>query len=254
MKPQTLLKELGLTAKETNLYLALLTAGRSTPTSLSKTTGINRATVYSVAKGLISKGLITEDTSGKTLYFVALPLSSLEQLIEKPRRELEEKEELVTQTINQLSLISAKEAYPVPNIRFIQEDSLNNFLYENIRKWQRATLAYDGVVWGFQDESFAETYRDWIAYGWRTKESKDPRYIVRHLTNMSSFEKGMKKFSNRFIQFLTDVDFTSTVWVAGDYLAMVVTKQHPYYLVEIQDKTLAHNMREVLQTLWNKNK
>ena len=64
----------------------------------------------------------------------------------------------------------------------------------------------------------------------------------------------MKNFSNRVIQFLTDVDFTSTVWVAGDYLAMVVTKQHPYYLVEIQDKTLAHNMREVLQTLWNKNK
>ncbi len=254
MAVQNSLKAIGLNDKEIKVYLALLKSGKATPSALAKTTGINRATVYSVAKSLISMGIVAEDLSGKTLYFVPLAISSLEQIVERPRRELKEKEVFIKKAIDELSLISAGQSYPVPKIRFIAEDTLKDFLYANIRKWQSAALKGDGAVWGFQDSSFAEAYKNWIAYGWQTKESKDKRYIVRHLTNMSSFEKGMKKYPNRQIKFLKEMDFTSTIWVAGDYLAMVVTKQHPFYLVEIHDKTLAHNMREVLRTLWEKSK
>lgn len=41
--------------------------------------------------------------------------------------------------------------------------------------------------------------------------------------------------------------FTATVWVGGDYLVMVSTREEPHYLVEIHDATLAQNMREVFK-------
>jgi hypothetical protein len=31
---------------------------------------------------------------------------------------------------------------------------------------------------------------------------------------------------------------------------MAMTRQHQFYLVEIHDAMLAHNMREVFKTLW----
>ncbi len=44
--------------------------------------------------------------------------------------------------------------------------------------------------------------------------------------------------------------FTATTWVCGDYLILVSTAQHPHYLVQINDKILAHNMREVFKGIW----
>ena len=57
----------------------------------------------------------------------------------------------------------------------------------------------------------------------------------------------------RDIRFSHDVDFTSSVWVGGEYLVMIVTKQHPFYLLEIHDATLSHNMREVFKKMWRES-
>ncbi len=62
---QDILKEFDFSQKETGLYLAILQQGKVTPTDLAKITGINRTTVYSVAKELIKKGVVAEDLCGK---------------------------------------------------------------------------------------------------------------------------------------------------------------------------------------------
>ena len=47
-----------------------------------------------------------------------------------------------------------------------------------------------------------------------------------------------------------DSDFTGTLWMVGDYIIMIQTVERPFYLVEIHDAVLAHNMREVFKKLW----
>ena len=47
-------------------------------------------------------------------------------------------------------------------------------------------------------------------------------------------------------------DFTGTLWITGDYTTMIQTAERPFYVVEIHDAVLAHNMREVFKHLWNK--
>ena len=55
----------------------------------------------------------------------------------------------------------------------------------------------------------------------------------------------------RNIRFVSGMNFTSSVWIAGDYIVMASTRQHPFYLFEIHDATLAHNMRETFKKLWS---
>ncbi|MES2216428.1 MAG: helix-turn-helix domain-containing protein [Patescibacteria group bacterium] len=253
MSTQEILRNIGLNDKEIKVYLALLKTGKIRPAALSRITKINRATVYNIARGLIAKGIIAEDLGGSTLFLTPLPLESLSQLIEKPKRELEEKEALVKKAIAGLSLITADKKYSVPKIRFVEEDNLEHFLFENGVKWVKELQKGDGIWWSFQDHSFVEHYEKFVEWIGRTKEYRDPRVKSHLLTNQAPIEQKMEKKiprSKRVLRFVEGLNFTSSIWISGDYIVMVVTNQHPFYLVEIHDAMLAHNMREVFKKLW----
>lgn len=249
------LKELGLNEKEIDVYLALLKHGKSTPTTLSKITKIKRATVYNIAKSLQTKGVIADDLSGTILYFTPLPPENINQIIKRQIRELQNKEPLINKAIEELSLITADREYPVPKIRFVEESELENFLYENIEKWQKSVIACDKTWWGTQDYTFLEHFREFSDWYWKSPLVKEVK--MHQVSNDSGAERvALHKYpkDRRDVRFSSEMIFTSSVWVGGDYLIMIVTKQHPFYLVEIHDKTLAHNMREVFKNLWGKSK
>lgn len=256
MDIKDILKQLGLNDKEIKVYLILLKSGRMKPADLAKVAKINRATLYNIAKGLISKGLIADDLSGKILYFAPLPASALEGMLDHAKREIKEKEELIKEAISQINLVSVDKAYSVPKIRFVEEGDLEKFLFGNIVKWQREIVASDGVWRGFQDHSFVENFPNWIKATWETKQSRVEKYKSQVLSNVSEIEKNLRKKyskSKRDVRFLDGVNFTATTWVCGSYLVMISTRQHPFYLFEIHDQTLAYNMGEVLKKLWELN-
>lgn len=252
MYAHTKLRDLGLNEKEIKLYVTLLKHGKISPTHLSKLTKINRATVYSVAKNLQSKGLIQEDSSGKT-FLTPLPPRQLKQLIERPRQELLSKEKLLKEAIEELSLLAVGKEYAIPSLQFIQEGEIKDFLYNNTLKWQESVIANDGVWWGFQDHSFVEEYEDWIDWTWTTPQSKKKEYSARVLSNSSDIEKKLQKKyqeAKREVRPWPHSNFASTMWIPGDYVVVVMTKKYPHYLFEIHDKILAQNLREIFQKLW----
>ena len=253
MATNDILKKLGLEDKEIKVYLILLKSGKLRPSAISRLTKINRATVYNVAKSLLSKGLIAEDLGGNTLFLSPLPLESLQQLTEKPRRELDKKDALIKRAIASLSLLTAHQRYSVPKIRFVEEQDLEDFLYENAVKWIDELPKKDGIWWSFQDHSFVENYQKFVEWVGTLPQYKKPGIKSHLLTNKSTIEDVIKEKisrSKRDIRFLKDVNFTSSIWVSGDYIVMVVTREHPFYLVEIHDAMLAHNLREILKKLW----
>jgi predicted DNA-binding transcriptional regulator len=251
MSIQNTLQKIGLNDKEIKVYLSLLKNGKTTPANLAKLTKINRATIYNVAQGLQSKGIVAEDLTDKILYFSPLPPQNLEQIVERPKRELKAKELLIKKAINDLLLIKADKNYPVPKIRFVEEDKLEDFLYDNTKKWLKNIIEFDGVWWGFQDDTFIKHYKPWVNWYWQTPLGKKCR--MRMFSNSSEIEQEMKRkhlSTVRDIRYENEFSFTSSVWVGGNYLIMIVTQQHPFYLVEIHDATLAHNMREVFKKMW----
>ncbi|MBI5077552.1 helix-turn-helix domain-containing protein [Candidatus Falkowbacteria bacterium] len=84
------LQKIGLSEKESKVYLAALELGQASVQNIAKLAGVNRATAYSVLASLIEKGLCaTAEQNGKTLYASGAP-EALLSIFEIKKKEIEE--------------------------------------------------------------------------------------------------------------------------------------------------------------------
>ena len=83
MALESLLKQVGLSDKEAQLYVYLLETGPSSVRSLASTSGINRGTVYDVLKSLKKRGLLSYYHKSTHQYFVAENPEKLVDFIEQ---------------------------------------------------------------------------------------------------------------------------------------------------------------------------
>lgn len=246
------LQSLGLGNKEVVIYKAILEHGKIAPALLSRLTGINRTTVYSVAKELKEKGLITEDSIGRVTYYNLSRDNELEKLIKFKKEEADKKENSIRELQELLKSVPESKTYSVPKIKFIEEQDIESYLYESLPKWYKSMLEVDGTWWGFQDHTVVEIFEKWIDWGWK-KASGDIK--LRIFTNESDIEEKMKakEYSDRrVLRFLEGKNFTASQLVGGNYVLFLVTKQRPYYMVEIHDLVIAHNVRELFKDIWEK--
>lgn len=247
------LKQLGLSDKEIAVYLCILENGKISATSVANISQINRTTVYSVAKELVKKAIISEDLGGTTLYYTALPPDELKNLYKAQEEELKQKISIIEKIIPELEDLPKSKHYSVPKIRFIDEIHLNDFLYKQLPIWIDSAKNGDKNWWGFQDTSMIEAYPEWFKYHW---EIYPEDYGTRLMTNKKPAEKEFAKQikdERRQIKYWDKtIDFTATHAVLGDYVVFIVTRQHPYYMVETHDTVMAKNLRDMFKGLWGK--
>jgi sugar-specific transcriptional regulator TrmB len=248
---EKLLITLNLNESELSLYKALLTAGSLTPVALAKAADLKRTTAYSVARSLIDKGLIVEDTTRRPRIFAPATAEEILNLIQIEKKKIAEREQSLKNLASELSKISAKSTYPVPIVRFIEEKRIETFLNQQIIDWNESLLATEPTWWGFQDHTFVEQYGDWITKYWK----QSPKDVdLKLLSNRAEAEVQFAKtaVTQRVVKFWGEAtNFISTTWVIGDYVIIINTRNQPFYLIEIHDKLMAHDQREVFKNLWS---
>lgn len=106
MEISEVLRSIGLTDKETNVYLALLELGTASVQPIASKAGIKRPTTYLILDDLVKKGLVSiVPRSQKALYTAESP--------EKIISDLSKKQELVKRFLpNMLALYNAKKNKP----------------------------------------------------------------------------------------------------------------------------------------------
>ena len=237
------LQKLGLSEKEIALYLAVLQKGRVGVHQAALITGINRTTVYSLASELSNKGFIIVDLGSRPNFLMAIPPEQLRTIAEKQKN-------IIDSLIPELHSISQNTGFSVPKIRFVPEVDLESYLYSEADRWDKSMAEVDSTMWGMQDPTFAPKYQKWI--DWYYTRSGTETYKVKVVTNAK--EEGLKNFPRReVLEFDGGLDFNSAIWVRGHYIIMVSYKEKPNYLIEIYDKRLAHNLRELFRGIWIKN-
>jgi sugar-specific transcriptional regulator TrmB len=100
------LKEIGLSEKEVEVYLKLLTVNDATVTELSHLTQINRTTIYPILESLAEKKLVLEIEKGKKARFQAEQPERLTTYIQNKKSKLEEQEKLLDEVIPRIKSIS----------------------------------------------------------------------------------------------------------------------------------------------------
>ncbi|MCX6717482.1 MAG: hypothetical protein NTU76_02310 [Candidatus Taylorbacteria bacterium] len=139
------LKEIGLSEKEAEVYLALLRGDSFSILEISKKTKINRTTIYPVIKSLSEKGLVSETTTNTKVNYQAESPDRLETFIERQKILLEENSKKMKDIIPQLKS-TQREVGERPVVKYFEGKegiiSVNEDLFSNPVEGEKAYMIY----------------------------------------------------------------------------------------------------------------
>ncbi|MCX5681043.1 MAG: hypothetical protein NT079_01965, partial [Candidatus Omnitrophica bacterium] len=123
---QKILEQCGLTKKEADFYIAALSLGTASITSITKKAEVKRPTAYLVIEELLKKNLLVSVPQGKKVFYKAEHPEKFIKKIEENRRKIEE----ILPELASLYSINTKE----PKIRFYEGKEKLFSIYEEIFK------------------------------------------------------------------------------------------------------------------------
>ena len=127
------LAELGISPKETDVYLAMLELGPSSVQDIAKKAGVNRSTTYVMIELLKKRGLISTFEKGKKVFFAAESPQRLTQTLDSEIAGIEAKRERLTASIPRLMAIFNSIA-DKPRIRFFEgEEAIRQIRQEMVQ-------------------------------------------------------------------------------------------------------------------------
>ena len=100
----SLLKEYGLSEKESAVYLCLINLGPSPVRTLATASKVNRGTTYDILKNLLNQGLVSYYNKESHQYFSAEPPEKLVLALEQKQKELETVKEKIESNLPQLQM------------------------------------------------------------------------------------------------------------------------------------------------------
>lgn len=113
------LKHLGLSDKESSVYLAALELGPSPVQDISHKAKVNRATTYVMIESLSARGLISTFVKGKKRFYAAESPERLLSILEKHQAELDEKRKELEGVMPMLHALFNTEGAK-PQIRYLE--------------------------------------------------------------------------------------------------------------------------------------
>lgn len=151
------LKEIGLSEKEAEVYLALLEGDSFSILEVAKKTKINRTTIYPVIESLSEKGLVSETTTNKKVQYQAESPDRLETFIERQKILLEENSKKIKDVIPQLKSMQ-RESGERPVVKYFEGKegilSVNEDLFYDPAEGEKAYFIYpkDLINENFKEE------------------------------------------------------------------------------------------------------
>lgn len=232
-----ILKQIGLTYYEAEVYLALLSNGQMSAYELAEKAGLYRQVTYDSLKRLMEKGFVSSVIEGKTKLFKAIDPKLILEFIN-------ERAESFKQILPELSKMNetskqplSVETYKGKNVVRIALRDIINALKN--KGGEVLCTAVDESVPIANQKTICEQYeRDMLHYG--IKE----RVIIKEGTK-GLFQKGTskyKKIPNKFFN-------QNPVQIYGDNVQIIVWG-NPDYLIIIRNKGVADSYRKQFELLW----
>jgi sugar-specific transcriptional regulator TrmB len=255
LSAERLFLELGFSPAEGKTFLALAELGKASASSIAKAATLPRSTAYSALSVLVSRGVVSVDQSDSGALYIANPPSTFNLSIQAEYEELLNKkaqaQAAAAQLAELISPVFESKKFHVPRVQFFEgKKNVEGMLYSQQKEWKQSISKFDFTWWGYQDVEFVRDYKVWLDQYW---DELDDKERINLFSNESEIERDLKGRINRreIRQLPTGTEFSSTIWVVGDYVVMLMTRQKPHYAIQIKDPILAANQRTVFQLLWN---
>ncbi len=234
------LNELGLTEKESKVYLALLSLGEVTVLSISKEAGIKRTTVYSVLESLKQKGLVEVVVRGFKTFYRAINPENLAAIIEERQQKLNR----YLPDFLSLYNASAEESY----LRYYEGLPAIKSIYEDLLK--SVKLGDDYLVISDQEKWYSldpEYFEDFLRR--RSKLNIKIRLLLQDSPMARRYQK-MQEFYNETIKLLPAGTKLDTNLVIIPQRVVIHQTVPPIKAIVIDSPIVAKMHKEFFEIMW----
>jgi len=239
------LVHLGLTEKESLVYLALLELGSATADQTSKLAGLNRSTTYVQIENLTKLGLATSFKKGKKTYFAAESPTNFERVLRNKADEFKLQQSHAASLLPELTdiFVSAGER---PQVRVFEgKEGLTALREEMLHKGTKDLC----IIGSFDSLGSIFTSRERDDFSAR----RDKRGITSHV--IYTLEKGPDVKPTKFQKLKRiqpeQLPFDSDVYIFKDTVSFTSINDNNVIGVTVTNAGVATTMKAIFSQLWN---
>ncbi len=241
---EALLRRVGLTEKEVQVYLTLLELGPAPVRNIAVKSRINRGTTYEVLKALIDRGLVSYFEKTRHQHFMAEDPSKLLALVEYRTRELAKTKDQLSELLPLLEERQGKGAGR-PRVRFFEGSRGVRTILEDVLETMRD---HDEKL--YRVYSFADV-RDHLYVGFRDFVDRRIKLGIRVKT--IALGPGGKLWGLDERRWLKGAEGALTYQLLyADKFAMISLDESGNPVTSlVEDPKIAETQRVIFDTLWS---
>jgi sugar-specific transcriptional regulator TrmB len=231
-----ILISLGLTDKESKVYLAATEAGTSPVSQIAQKAGINRVTTYDILEKLKQRGLISHFTKKQIKYFTA---TKAETLLE----EFEKRTNSLRVALPKLKKLTGETAHP--RVRYFEG-------LEGIKAIYADTLTSKTEILNYSNSE--EIRKNWPKYDTEYVEKRAKKKIL--LKGICHDEHGKKvhELDQKYFREMrlldpTQFNFTNEINIYDDKVAIISFKDELIGMI-IESAEIANSQRAIFDMCW----
>jgi len=240
MENKDILVKLGLSEKESSVYMALLEQGASSISTISRYTGIHRPLIYKALPTLKEKGLVSEIIKGKQKKYIAESPAKLKNLFS----EFEYNFKSFLPELEQMHQFVGNK----PIIKFLEGKKGISFVFEDLV----TSLKKGDIFYRYSSAKDITKANDYLPKNYRT--IRDQKQLERFVMTSEkgakdkkpNLERAMKTIPEKYDLF--DQNITQLIY--GDKIAFIDYNTKTAFIVE--NKIMADFQRKIFKLLYSK--
>jgi sugar-specific transcriptional regulator TrmB len=244
-----ILKEIGLSEKEIQLYLALLSSGVQTIKQIADAAAMNRTTAYRFLEALKHRGLVEWIVGPRGTLIQAAPLDALALYVQDQKRQFMRLEALLPKTISALTQVRPQKKFSTQVRYFEGELGIRHMIWNTLQTTE-TTRSYalfhrrDVISPSFEDD-FEE---EWVKKGLKdnviTNETRG-EYIAHKL--IPDYQK-----CNEIRIIPSQVyDITNDIIIYNNVFAIMSLEKNNLVGVEIENAEIAKTQKSIFDIVWH---
>lgn len=238
------LQELGLAEKESRVYLAALELGSASVQDIAHKAGVNRPTTYVQIEFLAKKGLMSSFIRGKKRYFNAESPEQLMRILDKKKKEIENKQDELEKSMPELkSLHNLME--DKPKVRYFEGKEGLKAIQQDILRTDIKVVKEVTNIDNFQ-ESEDDHYRNKV----KEKLKNIPVQVI-YTSKEGSIKAEKEGNRKRLFVPLEKFDFPSEIMIYGkNKVAFINPTKTNGVIVENDD--IFNTLNSLFDLAWKK--
>ncbi len=242
------LKNLGLTEKEIDIYLAGLKLGPTTAQYLADSSGVKRPTVYFIIDQLKKRGLVNQSFLKRKKVFEMAPPEKLKKFIEEEKEKLKKKETGINKIISGLQVMASKSEFASDIKIYEGYDATMDILIE-LGKTKSPTYSFYSSHY-FPLEDYEKIKKTIAEFNKVKRMAKSKLYVITDQKPLTSKFYPAADEEIREFQFLPeDIQLPAMVDISEDVVALSSVRDG-YSCIVIKNKTIADTLRIIHGIVW----